>query len=141
MNNREIGIVLFALEFFKANLDDDEVAETFLESDKAIDDRLPTAEELGSLMTAMESRKSHVAVFLEGGRVRNVFTNVPAATIVVADYDHDGVPDEDLVTVWQGKRNSTKQASFCLQANEPLTGHVRDLVSWFIDRTSEDADD
>ena len=82
-----------------------------------------------------------VLVILEGGRVRNVFTNVPAATIVVADYDHDGVPDEDLVTVWQGKGNSTKQASFCLQANEPLTGHVRDLVSWFIDRTSEDADD
>ena len=37
MNDRERGIVLFAIEFFKANIEDDEMAETFLASDHALD--------------------------------------------------------------------------------------------------------
>lgn len=79
-----------------------------------------------------------ILVDIEAGRVRKVSTNLSPAVIVVADYDHDGIPDAELYTVWQGKAGSTRQAAFCRQTNEPLTEHFRDLVEYFLYNTQED---
>jgi hypothetical protein len=129
MNDRERGIVLFALEFLQANLDN-EVDEIFLESDKAVGDYPPTEDELGSLMTAIEFPVAQpVLVINEGGRPRNALSDARIA-ITVIDYDRDGADMEELTEVPQD--DGTMSLAIVQDINlEPLSDHWADFVDWW----------